>query len=48
MWTKGTYVGELNEKGQAHGSGYFTTVYKVVYSGTFVENEMQGLGIRTN
>ena len=47
MWAKGTYSGELNEEGQAHGKGTFTTIYKVVYSGTFFENKMQGLGIRT-
>ena len=40
MWAKGTYKGELNDEGQAHGHGTFTTIYKVVYSGTFYENEM--------
>ena len=47
MWTEGEYRGELNKQGEAHGRGVFTTVFNVVYTGTFFENSMDGVCVRT-
>ena len=40
---KGTYRGELNASGEAHGRGTFTNSFGDVYNATFYENKFNGV-----